>query len=357
MQMKNSMNRRTFLKSSAALSLAGVTSAIPQSMKADTNNVFTNEGITKSFTFNKNGKFKILQLTDTHYIADDPRSERAGKNVKEMIESEKPDLVIHTGDVIFGKPAEKCFRQILGIIADYKVPFAVAMGNHDGDFDTTRKQSFDIIKTIPYNINKGVEGIYGDSNDLITITSADGATKYVLYLFDSGGYTEDEDLKGYDYIHHSQIEWYRHHAEEFAKQNNGKPIPALAFFHIPVPEFTYALRWETHRRFKGNLGEDPCPPNVNSGLFVSMKEMGDVKAIICGHDHDDDYAMLWRGMFLMYGRFSGCDTVYNNLLPNGARVFELTEGQEGFHSWIRLYGGEIIQDLYYPDSFKSNDKA
>ena len=357
--MKNPMNRRTFLKSSAALGLTGVTSAIPQSMKAGTNNVSADEGITKSFKFNKNGKFKILQLTDTHYLADGPRSERAKNIIKEMIELEKPDLVIHTGDVVFGKPAEKCFRQILGVISDYKIPFAVAMGNHDGDFDTTRKQSFDIIKSIPYNINRGVEGIYGDSNDLITITSADGTAKYVLDLFDSGGNTENEDLKGYDYIHHSQIEWYRHHAEAFTKQNNGKPVPALAFFHIPVPEFTYALRWETNRRFKGNLGEEPCPPKVNSGLFLSMKEMGDVKAIICGHDHNNDYAMLWRGMFLMYGRFSGCDDagVYNDLTPNGGRVFELTEGEEGFHSWIRLYGGEITQDLYYPDSFKLNDRT
>jgi len=104
---------------------------------------------------------------------------------------------------------------------------------------------------------------------------------------------------------------------------------------------------------KGNFGEEPCSPPVNSGMFVSMKEMGDIKAIICGHDHDNDYAMKWNDIFLMYGRFSGCDTVYNNLKPNGARIIELTQDDTSFRSWVRLYGGEITQDLKYPDDFRT----
>ena len=63
--------------------------------------------------------------------------------------------------------------------------------------------------------------------------------------------------------------------------------------------------------------------------------------------------MRWRGMFFIYGRFSGCDTVYNNLKPNGARVIQLTEGEAGFRSWVRCYGGEVGQNLCYPDSFKN----
>ena len=82
-----------------------------------------------------------------------------------------------------------------------------------------------------------------------------------------------------------------------------------------------------------------------------MKEMDDIEAIFVGHDHDNDCATLWNRLFFVFGRFSGCDTVYNDLKPNGARVIELTEGEKGFHSWIRLYGGEIIQDLHYPDDF------
>ena len=58
-------------------------------------------------------------------------------------------------------------------------------------------------------------------------------------------------------------------------------------------------------------------------------------------------------MFLMFGRFGGCDTVYNDLKPSGARVIELTEGEPGFRSWIRIYGEGITQDLNYPEDFKT----
>ena len=348
------MDRRDFLKNSALLGLAGMAASLPNGRATASNlPTDTDKDIARDFRFNANGKFKLMQLTDTHYVSGDARSQRALDNVNEMLERERPDLVIHTGDVIFGKPAEPSLREILGVIADHKVPFAVALGNHDGQFGKNRQEVFDIIKTIPYNINKGVEGIYGDSNDIITLSpAAGGKPQRVFYLFDSGDSIKDPDLKGYDYIHFDQINWYRRHSMAFRQQNGGNPLPSLAFFHIPVPEFTYGLRYDTKRIFKGNFGEDPAPSKVNSGLFVSMKEMGDVQAIVCGHDHDNDYVMLWRGMFLLYGRFSGCDTVYNNLKPNGARLFEFTEGQDGFRSWVRLYGGETTQDLRYPDSFK-----
>ena len=98
------MNRRTFLKSTAALGIGGLASSIPQQAWAEEQTINTAKNQTFKF---KNGKFKVLQLTDTHYLTGDPRSERALKNVREMLDLEKPDLVIHTGDIIFGKPADR----------------------------------------------------------------------------------------------------------------------------------------------------------------------------------------------------------------------------------------------------------
>ena len=50
-------------------------------------------------------------------------------------------------------------------------------------------------------------------------------------------------------------------------------------------------------------------------------------------------------VFYIYGRFSGCDTVYNNLGPSGARIFEFTEGKPGFRTYIRKFGEGIDYDL------------
>jgi hypothetical protein len=58
--------------------------------------------------------------------------------------------------------------------------------------------------------------------------------------------------------------------------------------------------------------------------------------------------------FLIYGRFSGYNSVYNNLKPGGVRLFEFSEKEAGFRSWIRLFTKEKQQDYHYPEGFKSS---
>jgi predicted phosphodiesterase len=365
--MKNKINRRFFIKEAslagltgmvATTSVAGVLSSEekshhPQENPQSASLPGNKEASGIKLAYNKDGKYKILQLTDTHYISGNPKSERALKNVNQMLDLEKPDLVIHTGDVIFGKPAEPSVREILEPISSRKIPFAVAFGNHDEEFDKTRQEMLDIVMSIPYNINTKTESIYGVTNCALTLSSSKKDTvERIFYLLDSNRGATIEDIpKTYGHIHFNQIAWYRQQSEAFTKMNGGKPIPSLAFFHIPLPEHKEASRDDEHGVMIGTRGENVASPKINSGLFVSMKEMKDVQAVFVGHDHNSDFAAYWNNMFFIYGRFSGCDNVYNDLKPNGARVIELTEGEGGFRSWIRLFGGEIIQNLQYPNDF------
>lgn len=300
--------------------------------------------------FNKDGKFKIVQFTDVHYIYQDPRSTVSIERINEVIDAEKPDLVIFTGDVIFGKPAEESIRFVLQQVSDKKIPFAVVFGNHDDEQGLSRAQLFDIIKTIPYSITADTKGLSGVGNYILPVKSGDGKKDAnLLYCFDSHAYTGFKDVGGYDHIKFDQIAWYRESSRKYTQQNGGSPIPSLAFFHIPLPEYAQAASDET-AILTGTRKEKSCPPVLNSGMFVSMKEMGDVMATFVGHDHDDDYAVLWKGILLCYGRYTGGNTVYNNL-PNGARVIELTEGEKGFTTWIRLKDNEVINKINYPEYF------
>ena len=95
----------------------------------------------------------------------------------------------------------------------------------------------------------------------------------------------------------------------------------------------------------GENGEPPCPSRLNSGLLAQMRELGDIQAIVNGHDHDCDYVLDYGQMYYIYGRFSGCDTTYNHLGPSGARIFQFTQGTRPFRTWVRLQGGEVRQDL------------
>ena len=349
------MERRGFLKvaalSGAAIAVPGI-DALAGKRKEDNAEPVLNDKPVREFKFRPDGRFKILQLTDTHYVAGDKRSERALANVIEMLDTEKPDLVIHTGDIIFGNPAARSARELLQPIADRGIPFAVALGNHDSDFELTRNEIFDLIREIPGNINTPVrEGLYGCSNDVISLSSSNGVER-VFYLFDSGSYIDYRGEKGYDYIRHSQIGWYRDHSEAFTKANGGTPVPSMAFFHIPVREYNDGVR-DTGRSMIGYFSEEPCSSKYNSGLVANFKELGDVEAIVCGHDHDDDFVLKFGDMFYIYGRFSGCDTVYNNIGRSGARIFEFTSGEPGFRTYVRQYGQGVFQDVNLTRNMKS----
>lgn len=304
----------------------------------------------QTLKFNANGKFKIVQFTDVHYIADDSRSAVAAERIEEIMDAERPDLVVFTGDVIYGKPAEKGMRTVLDIVSRRKCPFAVTFGNHDDEQGLSREELLKIIRTIPGNLTATTEGISGVTNFILPVKSSDGAKDAtVLYLFDSHSYSKIAGIGGYDYIKSDQIQWYRDNSRKFALANGGTPLPSLAFFHIALPEYHQAVTDEGAALY-GVRKEKVCSPVLNSGLFASMKEMGDVKGVFVGHDHDNDYAVMWQGILLAYGRYTGGDTVYNNL-PNGVRVIELTEGEKGFRTWIRLKDGQVEQQVTFPQSF------
>lgn len=303
----------------------------------------------QTLQFNKNGKFKIVQFTDVHYIYQDPRSAVSVERIQEVLEAEHPDLVVFTGDLIYGKPAEEGMRTVLNLVSERAIPFAVTFGNHDDEQGLTREALLKIIQTVPHNLTTTTEGISGVTNYILPLLSSDGSRNAeILYLFDSRSYSQIKGVNGYDYISFDQIQWYRENSRRYTAANGGQPVPSLAFFHIPLPEYNQAASAE-NAAFFGARKEKACAPQLNSGLFASMKEMGDVAGIFVGHDHDDDYAVMWHGILLAYGRYTGGDTVYNNL-PNGARVIELTEGQKGFRTWIRSQG-RVEQEVLFPDSF------
>ena len=301
--------------------------------------------------FNADGRFKIVQFTDIHHIADDPRSLAGLENLRETLDAEQPDLVVFTGDIVYGRPADKSLIEALNVAVERRLPFAYVFGNHDDEYDLSRTQLYTLAKDLPGNLTSTTPGITGVTNFILNLASSSSdATALRIYFFDSNSYSTIEGVKGYDYIHADQIDWYRRQSAAATAQNQGAAIPSIAFFHIPLPEYNAAASDE-QAVLTGTRKEKACAPALNSGLFTSMKEARDVMAIFVGHDHDNDYALYHHGLMLAYGRYSGGNTVYNNLKPNGARIIELHEGSRTLRSWIRLRGGSKIHDIQYPQFF------
>ena len=299
--------------------------------------------------FNRKGEFKVLQLTDIHYIHGKPESPVAIDNIHRVIDAEKPDLIIITGDMIYGKPAYEGITEVMKAVSSHGIPFCTTFGNHDDESGLSRSELYDIIQATPHCVNPP-RGDAASPDYAVEIASSKGdGVAAVLYCLDSHAYTPIKGVGRYGWFTHDQIGWYREKSAAYKEANGGVPVPSMAFFHIPLPEYGQAFANPAIKVF-GNRKEAGGEAKVNSGMFVNMLECGDILGVFAGHDHDNDYALDYFGICLCYGRFSGCSNVYNHL-PNGGRVIILKEGERSFSSYIRQRNGEKVQPYTYPDDF------
>lgn len=296
----------------------------------------------------KKGLFKIVQITDLHYKLGVKASEQGLACVREMVETEKPDLVVVTGDIIYSAPADSTLSVVLKTFAKLGVPFCMTFGNHDYDFKTPAVALYNQMQKTPNCVMPVLQGKNTDYS--LPILSSNGKrTAAVLYCIDTHNKPAIGGIGGYQWISHNQITWYRQRSMVYKQKNGGRPVPSLAFLHIPLPEFNYATA-NTQCPMYGSRLEKAYSPSINSGMFASIKEMGDIMGVFCGHDHDNDYAVSYFNVLLAHGRFSGGNTEYNHL-TRGARVIVLKEGKREFDTWIREVGGNVLYRTTYPKSY------
>ncbi|GHT18221.1 metallophosphatase [Bacteroidia bacterium] len=311
---------------------------------------------TNRLQFNKDGKFKIAQFTDIHWIHGDPSCEKTVATIKAVLAAEKPDLAVLTGDVVWKVPEREPWTDIPKIFEEAKTPFAVVFGNHDAESATkiSRSEIMDILSKSPYFVGeKGPEDISGCGNYILPVqASKSDKVSALLYCFDSNAYTYSKNklLGEYDPIFFDQIAWYRQQSDKFTAANGGKPLPALAFFHIPLPEYHNILG---KKNTVGNYGEKPCPPDFNTGLFASFIDKQDVMGMFVGHEHHNDYIGIEYYIALAYGRVSGYGGY--GKLERGARIISLYENEFAFDSWIRTpQSTELF--FYFPSGISSVDE-
>ena len=304
----------------------------------------------KSVAF-REGKLKIVQLTDIHWDPQSKNCAQTAQTIEAVLALEKPDIAMLTGDVVTEKPGPEGWKAIIALLEKAQVPFTVMMGNHDAEV-MPKQEIYDLLAQSPYFIGeKGPETIHGCGNYVVPVYGADHkTTKALLYCIDSNDYPESKDYGTYDWIHFDQVAWYRQTSARFTKENGGNPLPALAFFHIALPEYDAIPNNGT---MLGEKNEGSGASKINSGLFASFIEMGDVMGAFVGHDHDNDFIGTHYQIALAYGRVTGTDA-YGDL-ERGMRVIELKENERSFDTWVRTPSkkGDIF---YYPSGLTSLDE-
>lgn len=316
--------------------------------------------MSRELHFSKDGTFTIVQFTDIHW-KDGSDLDLQSRAVMELVlDAEQPDFVMFTGDVIYtGRDSDGsslcsdpvgAFREAVAAVEQRAIPWGIVFGNHDTENDITREELMsEVVKHPNILAERGPQDIQGVGNYVLPVLGSNNEqAAALLYCLDSGAYSENPLVPGYDWIRHNQVQWYIQQSQEWKARVQGVVLPAIAFFHIPLPE--YQTVWEQEVCY-GHKNEDSCSARTQAGIFSAMLDQGDVKATFCGHDHINDYWGELYGIQLYYGRATGFNTYGKEGFPRGARVIRLTEGERALESWLRLEDGSIIkqQPEHRPD--------
>ena len=278
-----------------------------------------------SFTI-KNGRFKILQLTDVHIggcIFTKKEDILALDGVKKVIEASNPDLIAVTGDavypmVFYPKPfmsgtinnlkSSKIFGSFM---ESFGIPWAMTFGNHDTEIWSrySRDDLSDYYSSLPNCLFRKGEYFNKDrGNYEVKILNENGEINKLLMFLDSNSYLGKTFFSGFDVISDEQIAWYKKTVNSYAK--NGLLPDSLAFFHIPPKEFRDA--WE--KCYRGDkevtyhLGfmqekDNYCgyPKTKQGNFFEEMVNFGSCKGMFFGHDHLNTLSLTYKGIRMTYG--------------------------------------------------------
>ena len=283
--------------------------------------------------FRRDGTFTIVQLTDVHWSTGRGADLETRALIEQVLEAERPDLVVLTGDIVSGDTApdpREAYRQVAGLVEAHGIPWAAVFGNHDDEGSASRGDLLAVQRRHPLCLTEaGPRRVTGVGNYVLEVrASRSRGLARALYFVDSGAYN-NRGVGHYAWIARDQIAWYLASAAR-------RRLPSLVFFHIPLPEWDEVWRTQACR---GHRHEPVCSPAINSGFFAAMVEAGDVMGTFCGHDHVNDFEGELHGIRLCYGRATGFGEYGRKGFPRGARVIRLREGRAAFETWMRLEGG------------------
>ncbi|KAI1313861.1 purple acid phosphatase [Mortierella claussenii] len=355
--------------------------------------------------FKQDGSFKIVQFADIH-MATGPHSchnvptsmscigdINTMEMMERMLDSEKPDLVVYTGDNVDGLTSNDAFSTIIKYsrpVIERGIPWTIVFGNHDEEGDLSREEMMSSAQDLPYSLSqRGPLEISGTGNYVLSIfdhkhkhggqvgldlqseseaaENEDGNEsdlrsekgRFHLYFLDSGAYSFNLEHPGWDWIKDDQVEWFRQTSRLITSQYRPENVPnALAFFHIPIPEYAMVedsdedddqdrdddgdedldldRKKKKRPHMVGDKNEGVSTPSYNSGMFEAFYESKDVRATTVGHDHINDYCLDHRGINLCYGGGLGYGTYGNPTVPRRSRVFEILHFGDRVDTWKRL---------------------
>lgn len=311
----------------------------------------------------KNTKIKVLQLTDTQVIDAAQRrtperlrpdeisawdkanfDAQCGDHIRSLITQTHPDLIIFTGDVIYGSfdDAGTSFDWFCNLMDSFEIPWAPVFGNHDNEAEIGVDWQCNRFAASKYCLFKRGE-VSGNGNYTVGIATGDTLVR-VIHMIDSNGCfaATDPSVMKAEVIYPDQLELVRENTR-LIRESQKREVPAFFACHIPLLGFKLAETekgYYNEQREKYVLGVNVQAQGEDFGFrfsnyrtiktdvdIIDFLRSVSVDGVFVGHVHNNSTAIDYKGIKWVFGLKTG---QYDHHIP----------GQLGA-TLINLYGDEF----------------
>lgn len=271
------------------------------------------------------------------YWAADKKEERCYSYLREIITETKPDLILVTGDIVYGQFDDNgsAFAEFVAFMESFGIPWAPVFGNHENESKMGVDWQCEQFVNAEHCLFVQRE-LHGNGNYTVGIEQGGKLTR-VFFMLDSNGCgepskktQENKQMRIDPGITTKQSNWYK---GVIAEIKGLSPDTKLSFaFHIQMDV------WEDAFALYGTNGSEPVfidyAENKREGDFgyigyehggawdtsgkvwKSLKQLG-VDSIFIGHEHANSASIVYEGIRLQYGMKSSAYDSINYIDAQG----------------------------------------
>lgn len=330
-----------------------------------------------------------LGSTHMEYWHPDNKDERCYDYLREIIQNTSPDLILITGDLVYGEFDDKGenLLELIDFMEGFEIPWAPVFGNHDNEskmgVDWQCKQLEEAEHCLFLQ-----RKLTGNGNYTVGIAQ-NGKLTRVFFMLDSngcGGASAESVANGHTKtgvgFGSDQIKWYTKTAKEIVKESPETKLSVA--FHIQLAVFGDAFaKYGTDGssshiyidqfddRADGDFGyigaAMKSPWDSDRSIWKGLKELG-VDSILVGHEHANSASIVYEGVRLQFGMKCSTYDRLNYIDKNGnieSSYYSATTpwvggtymklAEDGSFAETGIYycknaGGEIEWDSFKSDS-------
>ena len=294
-----------------------------------------------------NRNARVLQLTDPQIIdnsqaepgavsslySPDKKEEFCYRYIRQVVERYDPDLILLTGDIVYGKFDHNgsALTEFIDFMEGFETPWAPVFGNHDNESKMGVDWQCEQFENAEYCLFEQRE-LTGNGNYTVGIVQGDKLQR-VFFMMDSNGCGE-MSVESFENGHSAssvgfgvdQINWFVEQAELIKAES---PKTKISFaFHIQLDAFRYAYNvysnYNNFYPFNLEENEDALSNgdfgymgramksawDANGSVWNQILETG-ADSIFVGHEHCNSASIVVDGVRLQYGQKSSQYDRYN----------------------------------------------